>query len=301
MSPARPPVAWFRVTPFFLLHLSCLAAFWVGWSWTAAGVGLAMYAIRVFGLTAFYHRYFAHRSFKTSRWFQFVGAVLGNMAAQRGPIWWAAHHRNHHRHSDLHQDVHSPSQHGFWWSHMLWFMTSEHYRTDQRVVKDLLKYPELRLLDRYDFAVPALLGATLFASGAFLHQVAPGLHVNGWQMLVWGFLVSTVAVYHVTFAINSLAHKLGRRRYATRDDSRNNFWLALLTFGEGWHNNHHHYPASARQGFYWWEIDLTYYLLVALSWLGLVWELKGVPARVRDERQVPAPASMATGTEAVAS
>ncbi len=276
----RPPIDWFRVTPFLALHVACLSVFWVGWSWLAVGMALVTYSLRVFGLTAFYHRYFSHRSFATSRWFQFVGALLGNMAAQRGPIWWAAHHRNHHRHSDQPRDVHSPVLQGFWWSHVLWFMTRENYRTNERAVKDLVRFPELRWLDRHDFVAPTLLGAGMFALGEILRRVAPQWEVNGWQMLVWGFLLSTVALYHVTFAINSLAHTLGRRRFPTRDDSRNNFWLAMVTFGEGWHNNHHYYPASARQGFYWWEIDLTWYGLVVLSWLGLVWDLKGVPRRV---------------------
>jgi stearoyl-CoA desaturase (delta-9 desaturase) len=276
----RPKVEWFRVTPFLLLHVACLSVFWVGWSWAAVTVAAGLYFVRVFALTAFYHRYFSHRSFKTSRWFQFAGAVVGNCAIQRGPIWWAAHHRNHHRNSDRQQDVHSPSRHGFLWSHVLWFMTRENYRVDRRMVKDWLKYPELRWIDRFDFAVPVLFGFAVFGLGEALRWAAPQLQVTGWQMLVWGFLISTVAVYHVTFAINSLAHTCGNRRFPTGDDSRNNFWLALFTFGEGWHNNHHYYPNSARQGFYWWEVDMTYYLLVGLSWLGLVWDLRPVPQRV---------------------
>ncbi len=287
---SRQEVEWFRVTPFLLMHLACISVLWVGWSWVALGVALVIYFARVFGLTAFYHRYFSHRSFKTSRWFQFVGALLGNLAGQRGPIWWAAHHRDHHRYSETHADVHSPHAHGFLWSHMLWFMTRVNYRTIERNVKDLLKYPELRFLDRFDFVAPTALAFAMFGLGEALRIWAPSLGTNGWQMLVWGFLISTMVLYHVTFAINSLAHTIGTRRFNTNDDSRNNWWLALMTFGEGWHNNHHHYPASARQGFYWWEIDLTYCILVVLSWCGLVWDLKAVPQRVFDDaRKHPSP------------
>ena len=284
---SRPQVEWLRVTPFLLMHVACISVFWVGWSWVAVSVALIVYFARVFGLTAFYHRYFAHRSFKTTRWFQFVGAVLGNLAGQRGPIWWAAHHRDHHRYSETHADVHSPHAHGFIWSHMLWFMTRVNYRTIERNVKDLMKYPELRFLDRFDFLAPTLLAIAMFGLGEVLRIWAPSLGTNGWQMLIWGFLISTMVLYHVTFAINSLAHTTGTRRFNTKDDSRNNWWLAIITFGEGWHNNHHHYPTSVRQGFYWWEIDLTYCILVALSWFGLVWDLKGVPQRVFDDARQP--------------
>lgn len=281
-SASRPQVQWLRVTPFLAMHIACLAVFWVGWSWVAVFVALLLYFARVFALTAFYHRYFSHRSFKTSRWFQFLGGVLGCAAAQRGPIWWAAHHRDHHRFAEREGDVHSPHRHGFLWSHMLWFMTNENFRTKQRNVKDWLKYPELRLINRFDFLAPAALAISMFAFGEVLRVAAPSLETNGWQMLIWGFLVSTIVLYHVTFAINSLAHTVGSRRFDTKDESRNNWWLALITFGEGWHNNHHHYPGSVRQGFRWWELDITFYLLVVLSWFGLVWDLKGVPQPVAD-------------------
>ncbi len=275
------------------MHLGCFLVFWVGFSWVALAVAALYYAIRVFALTGFYHRYFSHRAFRTSRWFQFVGAVLGSAALQRGPLWWAAHHRRHHRLSDHEGDVHSPHQVGFWYSHMGWFLNKENFATDFKSVHDFAKYPELRFLDKYDLVVPLAFGGLLFGLGALLEAVAPNLGTTGWQMFVWGFFVSTVAVYHVTYTINSLAHLIGRRRFATKDDSRNNLVLALLTGGEGWHNNHHHYPASARQGFYWWEIDTTYYALVLLSWLGLVWDLKPVPAKVlaqagRDETDLQA-------------
>ncbi len=276
-------VDWTRCLPFILLHCSVLLVFVVGVSWVAVAACLVAYALRVFGLTAFYHRYFSHRSFKTTRWFQFVGAFIAGSAAQRGPLWWAAHHRRHHRESDQPADVHSPIQHGFWWSHMGWFMNRENYKTNIRAIKDFWKFPELRLLDNHPYIAPICLAVFMFALGELLAYVAPGLGTNGWQMLVWGFVVSTIAVYHVTYAINSLAHVLGKRRFKTKDDSRNNLVLALLTFGEGWHNNHHRYPASARQGFYWWEIDITFYILKILSWFRLIWELKKVPHQILEE------------------
>lgn len=279
-APGR--VEWLRVMPFFLLHAAGLLVFVVGWSWIAVGVAVFVYAARVFGLTAFYHRYFSHRAFKTGRTVQFLGALLGNSAGQRGPIWWAAHHRHHHRASDQPNDIHSPSQQGFIWSHMLWFMTDEAFRTDHRVVKDWLRFPELRFIDRFDFLAPTALAIGMFALGQAIHHFFPSAGTNGFQMLVWGFILSTIALYHVTFCINSLAHTFGSRRYDTNDDSRNNLWLALITFGEGWHNNHHYAPSSARQGFRWWEIDVSFYLLVVMSWCGLVWDLKPAPARALD-------------------
>lgn len=273
-------VDWLRALPFVAMHLACLAVIWVGVSWVAVGVALALYALRMFAITAFYHRYFAHRTFRTSRAVQFVFALIGAASVQRGPLWWAAHHRNHHRHTETAADPHSPTVHGFWWSHMGWFLTAEGFRTDWARIPDLARYPELRWLDRFDTLVPVALAAALFGLGALLERVAPGLGTSGGQMLVWGFFISTVVLFHATVTINSLAHRFGRRRFATGDDSRNNLWLALLTFGEGWHNNHHFFPGTARQGFYWWEVDITWYGLRVMAALRLVRDLKPVPAWV---------------------
>jgi stearoyl-CoA desaturase (delta-9 desaturase) len=278
-------VDWGRIVPFVAVHLACLAILRVGASWVAVSTALVLYAVRMFAITGFYHRYFAHRAFKTSRLGQFLFGLLGASAVQRGPLWWAAHHRHHHAHSDAPADVHSPRQRGFLWSHMGWFLSRRHFVPDLGRVRDLMRYPELRWLDRYDIVVPVLLAVGVFALGWTLERV-PALGTDRWQMLVWGFFVSTVLCYHATYTINSLAHVFGRRRYATRDDSRNNALLALLTFGEGWHNNHHHYPNAARQGFYWWEIDLTYYLLRALALAGVIWDLKPVPVAVRESGQL---------------
>jgi len=277
----RPPgKAWWGHLPFLVLHLACLAVLWVGFSWTALAVAAGLYFLRMFAVTAFYHRYFAHRAFRAGRKAQFVFAVLGASAVQRGPLWWAAHHRHHHRASDREDDVHSPRHHGFWGSHVGWILKPENARTRLELIPDFARFPELRFLDRYDTLVPALLALALFGLGELLASLAPGLGTDGWQLLVWGFVVSTVVLYHGTFVINSLCHVWGRQRYATGDDSRNNFWLALITLGEGWHNNHHRYPNSARQGFFWWELDVSYALLRVLERLGVVRDLRPVPERI---------------------
>lgn len=273
-------IDWLRASPFVVMHLACIGAVWTGVSPVAIGVAVALYAIRMFALTAFYHRYFSHRTFRTSRAVQFFFALVGASCVQRGPLWWAAHHRHHHRHTDTPLDPHSPGVHGFLWSHVGWFLTPNGFRTEIARVPDLAKYPELRWLDRYDTAIPVLLAVALFGFGKILEHVAPALGTTGWQMLVWGFFISTTVLFHATVTINSLAHRFGRRRFDTADDSRNNVWLALLTFGEGWHNNHHFFPGTVRQGFRWWEIDMTYYGLRVMSWLGLVHDLKPIPAWV---------------------
>jgi stearoyl-CoA desaturase (delta-9 desaturase) len=272
-----------RCLPFLFLHLGCLAVIWVGWSWTAVGVAVALYFFRVFAVTAFYHRYFSHRAFHTSRTVQFVFAVLGNTAIQRGALWWASVHRHHHQHSDEAEDVHSPGMRGFWWSHIGWMTSSKNFPTNYAVIRDLAKFPELVFLNRFDLIVPAIFGAGLWVVGALLGHFVPGMGTSGDQLFVWGFFISTVALLHATLFINSLAHVFGHQRFKTDDDSRNNLALALITMGEGWHNNHHRYMASARQGFYWWEIDLTYYLLRGLAWTGVIWDLKPVPQSVYAE------------------
>ncbi len=275
-------IDWARILPFVFMHASCLAIIWVGWSVVAISVAVSAYVVRMFAITGFYHRYFSHKSFKTSRVGPFIFGLLGASAVQRGPVWWAAHHRHHHAYSDKPEDVHSPVQHGFIRSHMGWFLTTKGFTPDLRRVRDLLEFPELRWLDRYDILVPVALAFGMLGLGILLEEVTPHLGTTGGQMLVWGFFVSTVACYHGTYTINSLSHVFGRQRYETGDTSRNNWLLALVTLGEGWHNNHHHYPSSTRQGFYWWEIDITYYILKILSWLGIIWDLKVIPLSVRD-------------------
>jgi len=255
--------------PFLLVHLACLAAIWTGVRAFDVAICLGLYVVRMIIVTGVYHRYFSHKSFKTSRPMQFVLAFLVQTAAQRGVVWWAATHREHHRYSDTPQDVHSPRQHGFWFSHVGWIFSPKRDEADYSLVPDLTKYPELMFLNsiwmRYTPA--ALLGLAMWL-------------LLGWSGLVVGFFWSTVLLYHGSFSINSLAHVHGNQRYLTGDDSRNNFWLALLTMGEGWHNNHHHYQTSTRQGFFWWEIDVTFYCLKVMSWFGLVWDLIEPPEHV---------------------
>ena len=263
-----------QVLPFLLIHAGCAAAVWSGISWQAVAICIVLYWLRMFAITAGYHRYFSHRAYATSRVFQFVLAFLAQSSAQKSVLWWAAKHRHHHLHSDTAQDVHSPRHKGFLYSHVGWIFYRQHHGTDLVKVSDLASYPELMWLHRLE-----LLPAVVLAGLCFL--------IGGWSGLVVGFLWSTVVLYHATFCINSLAHVHGRKRYVTGDDSRNNWLLAFLTMGEGWHNNHHAYQASARQGFYWYEIDLTYYVLVAMSWLGIVWDLKTPPVQVlRNEHRL---------------
>jgi stearoyl-CoA desaturase (delta-9 desaturase) len=273
---------WVRGIPFILLHLACLAALFTGAPLAAIGLCAFTYFIRMFGVTAAYHRYFAHRSYKTSRPFQFFLAWLGCSAMQKGPLWWAAHHREHHRSSDSENDPHSPHTTSFWWSHVGWILSEEHGFTPWASIKDWSQYPELRWLDRNHW-VPGIVLAVL----CFLFGVVTG--VGGWPCLVWGFVISTVAVYHAVFSVNSLCHLFGSRRYNTRDDSRNNPLVAILTLGEGWHNNHHHYQSSANQGFYWWEIDISYYILRLFALVGLVWDIRKPGEKALSHRGLGAP------------
>ena len=272
--------------PLLAMHLAGLSVFLVAPSPAAlAAMGLT-YAVRVFALTGGYHRYFSHNAFRTGRVFQFVLAFLGATAAQLGPLWWASHHRRHHAHADTVEDLHSPALHGFFWSHIGWLFCRSAADPDYRNVQDFAKYPEIRWIDRHSWVAWASLAAGLALAGEGLRAIRPAWGTGGLQFVVWGFLASTLLVYHVTFSINSLMHLFGWRRFETADTSRNSALLALLSFGEGWHNNHHRYPVSARQGFRWWEVDLTYYILRLLGALGLVWEIREPPARLLKE--VPA-------------
>ncbi len=275
-------IDWLRALPFVMLHLACFGVIWVGWSPFALQFALVLYLIRMFAITGFYHRYFSHKAFKTSRSAQFLFAVLGASAVQRGPLWWASMHRHHHSHSDHPEDAHSPVHHGLFWSHVGWFLSDAYFSTRSERVLDLARFPELRFLDRFDILAPLFLALVIYGFGEYLAAYRPALATDGLQLLVWGFAISTVALYHATFSVNSLAHRRGTRRYPTLDHSRNNILISLLTLGEGWHNNHHHYPGSARQGFYWWEIDITYYGLKLLERAGLIRDLRLVPDPIRD-------------------
>jgi len=281
MSPSRettPPrkIHWVTSLPFFAMHAMAVAGLFIfGWSTKGFLLALALYFVRMFGVTGGYHRYFAHRTYKAGRVVQFLLAFLAQTSAQKGALWWASHHRLHHAKSDQEGDVHSVKIDGFFWSHVGWILTKEHEDTDEDRIRDLVKFPELRFLNRFHLLPPILMSVALYL-------------VGGAEMLFWGACFSTVLLWHGTFTINSLSHVFGSRRYATTDESKNNVWLALITMGEGWHNNHHHYQRSTRQGFYWWEIDVTYYILRAMAALRLISDLRPVPDHVRDAHAQPA-------------
>ena len=275
-DPKSDRVDWIRILPFAGFHLlALLLAFLVRPTVGDILLCIGMYYLRMFGVAGSYHRYFSHRTYQTSRAFQFVLAFLGGTAMQKGPLWWAANHRHHHRYSDMPEDVHSPTQRGFWWSHVGWILCKRFDKTDYEAVPDLAKYPELVFLNEHHLIPPFAFGGLLFLIGLLLGGPQAGLHA-----VVWGFVVSTVVLWHGTFTINSLAHVFGRRRFPTTDTSRNSLSLALLTLGEGWHNNHHYYPGSMRQGFYWWQVDVAGYVVRALAKVGLVWDVRTAPPRV---------------------
>jgi len=264
-------------TVYWTIHLACILVLVTEVGALEIGLCLGLFWLRLFGITGAYHRYFSHKTYRTSRAFQLALAVLGCSAVQKGPLWWAAGHRRHHRFSDREGDVHSPRE-GLWYAHQGWIFDERWSETETDRIRDFAAYPELVWLDRYHVVVPAALALACFALG-------------GLSALVWGFCVSTTLLWHATYTINSLAHRWGSQRYDTGDDSRNNWLLALLTLGEGWHNNHHHYMASTRQGFFWWEIDITYYVLRGLQAMGVVWDIREPPDRVlRPDRATDAPA-----------
>ncbi|MCC6574813.1 MAG: acyl-CoA desaturase [Planctomycetes bacterium] len=271
----------FTSLPFTLLHVMPFFAILTGitaWDLLAFFI---LYYVRMTALTAGYHRYFAHRTYRMGRVMQFIVALVGGMAAQKGALWWAAHHRHHHKYSDQPEDIHSPVRRGFWWSHMMWILCSKYEPTREDLIPDLMKYPELRFINKHHLVPPVALGTIVF-----FVSFALGGWKTGWGTLFFAFFGSTVLLYHTTFFVNSLAHVFGSRRYATNETSRNNLLIALLTGGEGWHNNHHHYMHSANQGFFWYEIDTSYYIIKAFSWIGLVSGVKGVPQHIKEKHLI---------------
>ncbi|MDR3608372.1 MAG: acyl-CoA desaturase [Oligoflexia bacterium] len=267
-------IDYLRSSPFFLVHLAALiCVFLVPFKWQYVAFAVAMFYARMFAITGGYHRYFSHRSYKTSRVMQFLIALLGTTSAQKGVLWWAANHRLHHKYSDQPADIHSPLQRGFWWSHAGWIISNAHEETRWDQIPDLAKYPELRWLNKWHVLPPIALGVGIYL-------------LCGFPAFVWGFLISTVALWHCTFFINSMAHVWGTRRYQSTDTSRNNFLLSILTMGEGWHNNHHTYMSSTRQGFFWYEIDLTYYIIKGMSLVGLTSNLRQPPLALLDAKRI---------------
>lgn len=267
-APRSATRLWIEGIPFIALHFVPLLALLPGVEvrpidWV---VCFALYVIRMFGVTGVYHRYFSHRTYKTSRGFQFLLALLAMSSSQKGVLWWAAHHRHHHKYSDMPEDIHSPKQRGFFYAHVGWLFDQTE-STDYSKIKDFAKYPELVFLNKFWWIPVAALGFVTFLT-------------LGWSGVLIGFALSTVLLWHGTYTINSLTHLFGKRVYETTDDSRNSLILALITLGEGWHNNHHYYQASTRQGFHWWQIDITYYVLRALQAVGLIWDIREPPASV---------------------
>jgi len=255
---------------FFVLHVWALGVFFLAFSWKLVAAALFLYVLRMFAVTAGYHRYFSHRTFQMGRVSQFLLAFLAQTSGQKGVLWWGARHREHHRTSDRPEDVHSPITQGLWTSHVGWVLDGAHDDYDPKNIADFAKFPELVWLDRNHWICPWALGTLTFFAGRWLGW-------GGFATLTWGFVLSTVALWHATFCINSLAHLWGTRRFETPDRSRNNLFLALITLGEGWHNNHHHYQGSCRQGLRWWEVDFTFYTLKVLSWVGLVKAMRNFP------------------------
>jgi stearoyl-CoA desaturase (delta-9 desaturase) len=263
-APALAPdekINWLASIPYIGVHLMCLFVFYVGARPVDVLVCLGLYVLRMWGVTAGYHRYFSHRTYKTGRVFQFILALVGTTATQKGVLWWAAHHRHHHKESDTEKDIHSPVHKGFWWSHHSWILCDKYSDTRFESIKDFARFPELRFLNRFYLLPPIALAVALY-------------FIGGFSMLIWGFFVSTTLLWHGTFTINSLSHIFGKRRYKTTDTSKNNWLLALITLGEGWHNNHHYHQNTANQGWFWWEVDISYYSLKVLSWLRIVSDLR---------------------------
>jgi stearoyl-CoA desaturase (delta-9 desaturase) len=268
---------------FLLVHLLPLAAIFTGATWFDWAMCAFFYFFRMFWITGGYHRYFSHKSYKTSRVFQFIIAFMAQTSAQKGALWWAAHHRHHHRNSDTPSDPHSMKLYGFWYSHIGWIVGPDFKETDFKTIGDFAKYPELVWLNKNHYIPPLTLALFIMALGGWVDggTITAMFSHFGFGALFIGFFLSTVITYHGTFSINSIMHKFGNQRYETGDESKNSVWLALLTLGEGWHNNHHYYEVASRQGFFWWEVDITWYGLKMLSWLGLIWDLKGVPEHIK--------------------
>jgi stearoyl-CoA desaturase (delta-9 desaturase) len=259
------------------LHVAAIVAlFLVPFSWHNIRVFLLSYFFGMFFITAGYHRYFSHRSYKLARIPQFLMAFMAQASAQKGILWWAANHRDHHIHSDMEEDIHSPVQKGFWYSHMGWIFDPSTQGYNRKKIADFGKYPELRFLDKYHW-IPTVVVGGLF------------LAIGGVNAFLYGYVLAIICLYQASYCVNSLAHVYGSRRFETTDHSRNNVWLAIITLGEGWHNNHHHCKSSCRQGYKWWEIDMTFYLLTILSWVGIVKDIR--PFRAENTKGVMVEAS----------
>ena len=252
-------VNWATTITMALFHVGAVAALFM-FNWRAFGVAVFLYWMCTgLGISMGYHRLHTHRSYKLPIWIEYFFAVCGTLTLEGGPIFWVATHRIHHQHSDKPGDPHSPRD-GAWWAHMLWLLTGESKHSNTRMMSkyapDLAKDRFYVWLNDYHWLPLLVLGVILFA-------------VGGWPMLLWGVCVRVVFGLHATWLVNSATHMWGGRRFNTRDDSRNNWWVALITFGEGWHNNHHAHPTSARHGLAWYELDLSWIQITILKYLGI--------------------------------
>ena len=273
-------VTWVTIIPHTLAHISAIVClYFSSFSWSAVILCIVSYYVRMFGVSGIYHRYFSHRTYQVSRFTQFLMAAWGCNALQRGPLWWASTHRIHHSYSDQPGDVHSPVLYGFWWSHIGWLLAKENDHSRFENIKDLTKYKELVWLEKFHYLPPLLYGIGLYFFGRAMQLYFPNLGMDGFQAFTWGFLVSTIFLYHGTFTVNSICHIFGSKPFDTGDESRNNFWIALITMGEGWHNNHHYYQTSEKQGMHWWQIDMAHYVIWTFSKLGIVSKIKTFPKR----------------------
>jgi len=255
-----------------LFHLSALLVFYVGFSWTALAVFFFSFLIRAFGVSAGYHRYFSHRSFKTSRPFQFVLAFLGASAGQKGPLSWVTSHRIHHRTSDTQADPHTP-QKGFFYGYLGWLLPVDALHTDLNLTADFAKYPEIRWINKFHNVGPLTVIILCGFFGKYLSIHFPQLGTSALQLIVWGFILSTLATLHGTLMINTICHSEKERHHSTNDFSSNVPWLLPFTLGENWHHNHHRYPKSANCGLEKGQIDFIFIGICLLEKLGLASEV----------------------------
>jgi len=262
-----------QVSVFWLVQASALLVFAVPFRWAFLALWAVSHFTRAIGLTLIFHRYFAHRAFKMNRVARFVWAFIGTAAMQKGPLWWAGHHVNHHKFADRDGDPHSPMVSGVYYAHIGWFLHDTKYdkvEATNPVIRDFSKVPEIAWLEKWFFVPPAALALGLYFFG-------------GMPSLVYGFCLPTMTLAHATFAINTVNHMFGSRRFETLDESRNNVLTAVFAAGEGWHNNHHRFQRAARNGFYWYEVDVTWYVIRAMAAVGLIWDIQPVPQRIYDE------------------
>jgi fatty-acid desaturase len=258
------PVSLMGIIIFHILAIGAIFTF----SWPGFITFLVMSAVTgCLGITLCFHRLLTHRSFEAPKLLKYVLAFFGCLALQGGPVRWVATHRLHHKGADTPKDPHS-SEEGFWWSHMVWnfFRQPELETTEtlKRYAPDIYKDPVFRFMDQHFFLLYLGFATVLFLAGFFFQDWQLGL-----SLVVWGCILRIVYVWHVTWLVNSATHFWGYQTFPSRDKSRNNWWVALLTFGEGWHNNHHVHPRSARMVLAWYELDATYWVISTLKWLGL--------------------------------